>query len=223
MDVTEEILLQNLIYGSSDNTDPRSLVSSRSLNYATGPSISRPDTAKIELIPYTLKFESAVGPFGVDNYFCKVTVKLDTRFTNVCIEETGWECAVIKNVPDNEQYWNSAVIDYAKDLTEVNTYLPATLNDSLSAKNNAYISVELENLKTGNQYIDAWVSTCLYTSQREMHPYKQMFVRPNDMFYLSISARNSRRLPFNVECVVGKTYISEEDMTDEQRRYIARI
>lgn len=222
MDVTEEILLQNIIYGSSDNTNPNGLASSRSLNYAIGPSISRPDTAKIELIPYTLKFESAVGPFGTDNYFCKVTVRLDPIYAAKCYEDEGWECARIQNVEDYAPGWNQADIQQFKDTETVNTYDPANISFELVQRPDAYLSVDLENLKTGNHFIDAWVSTCLYTSHREMHPYKQMFIRSNDMFYLSISARNAYRLPYNVQCVVGKTYVSQSDMTDEQRRYIAK-
>ncbi len=226
MDVTEEILLQNLIYGSSDNTNPAGLVSSRSLNYATGPSIQRPDTAHIALIPYTLRFEDAVGPFGVDNYFCKVNVNLDTRYLLQCFEEPFWECAQIKgqnDAPsDYEQGWNQANVDVLADLIPINSYDPANLSIALSRKSDAFLSVDLENLKTGNQYVDNWLDMRLYTSEREMHPYNRMYIKSQDMFYIGIAARNSRRLPYNIQCTVGTEYIAGDAMTDEQRRYIAK-
>ena len=81
---------------------------------------------------------------------------------------------------------------------------------------------DLSNLKTGNKYIDNWFDVRLYTSSREEHPYDRMYVRANDFFYIGFHARNTRRLPYNVECIVGNEYVSEENLTDDQRRYIAR-
>jgi hypothetical protein len=222
LDVTEEILLQNLIYGSSDDTDPASLVSSKSLNYAKGPSIHNPDKAKVELIPYTIKYESAVGPFGVDNYFCKVFVSVDPLHAKACFEERDWSCAVITpgdyNTPDYEQ----ATIDLLADPGYVrNQYLPARISRRLVEKNDAYISVELDNLKTGNQYIDSWVDMRLYTQDRQMHPSNKMFIRTYEAFYVGIAARNSRRLPYNITCTVGNQYLSYADMTAEDVKLIA--
>ena len=226
MDVTEEILLQNIVYGSSDNTDPASLVSSRSLNYATGPSIHRPDKARIELIPYSLHFADAVGPFGVDNYFCKVTVNLDLRYALKCFEEPSWECAQINGKNDDptdyEQGWNQANIDVLLDPVPVNSYDPSRLSVALSRKADAYVSIDLDNLKTGNQYIDNWLDMRLYTSERQMHPFNRMYIRSQDFFYVGIAARNSRRLPYNIKCTVGTDYIAGDAMTADQRQYIAK-
>jgi len=222
MDVTAEILRNNLIYGSSDNTAPAGLSSSRSLNYADGPSITRPENIKVQLIPYTLKYQDSVGLFGAENYFVKVTVKLDPRYTLKCYEEKGWECAVVKDRTDSDTYYNAAILDPDLDLVTVNTYEPVNLNESLSTYNDSYIEVNLNNLKTGNIYVDDWLDTRLYTADREEHPYDKLYIRQNDVFYVGIHARNTRRLPYNIECLIGKSYIPYENMTDEDRRYIAR-
>ena len=223
MDVTEEILQNHLIYGASDNTAPQGLAASRSLNYAAGPSITRPDNVNVSLIPYTLKYKGAVGLFGAENYFVKVKVTLDPAVVFKCYEEPYWECAVIYNKVDTDPYYDEAILDFDKDLAIENTYEPARLNMSLSTRFDAFVSVDLNNLKTGNIYIDSWLDVRLYTADREEHPYDQMFVRQNDYFYIGFHARNTRRLDYNVDVLVGDTYISEKDMTDEQRKLIARV
>ena len=223
MDVTEEILQNHLIYGASDNTAPQGLAASRSLNYAAGPSITRPDNVNVSLIPYTLHYKGAVGLFGTENYFVKVKVTLDPTVVFKCYEEPYWECAVITNKSDTDPYYAEAILDFDKDLTTVNTYEPAQLNMSLSTRFDAFVSVDLTNLKTGNIYIDSHLDVRLYTADREEHPYDQMFVRQNDYFYVGFHARNTRRLDYNVDVLVGSTYISEKDMSDEQRKLIARV
>ena len=222
MDVTAEILQNHLIYGASDNTAPAGLSSSRSLNYANGPSITRPEKVEVRLIPYTLKYQDSVGLFGAENYFVKVTVRLDPRFTAKCFEEKDWECALIRDMIDSDPYYEAAIVDPDLDLVTVNTYEPATLDYTLTKIRNSYIEVNLDNLKTGNIYVDNWLDTRLYTADREEHPYDKMYIRENDIFYVGIHARNTRRLPYSVECVIGKTYVSYENMTDDERRYIAR-
>ena len=222
MDVTAEILQNHLIYGASDNTAPAGLSSSRSLNYANGPSITRPDNIKIRLLPYTLKYQDSVGLFGAENYFVKVTVDLDPEFAAKCYEEKDWECAIVTSISNKDYYYDEVLFDEYKDLVVENTYHPVNLNMSLTTVANSYIEVNLNNLKTGNIYVDNWLDTRLYTADREEHPYDKLYIRENDVFYIGIHARNTRRLPYNVECLIGKSYIAYEDMTDEQRRYIAR-
>jgi hypothetical protein len=84
------------------------------------------------------------------------------------------------------------------------------------------LSIDLKNLKTGNTYIDSWLDVRLYTADREEHPYDRMYIRENDFFYIGFHARNTRRLPYNVDCLVGDVYVREDSLTDDERRYIAR-
>ena len=222
MSVTAEIQRNHQIYGASDNTAPAGLVSSRALNYAAGPSITRPDEIAIALIPYTLQYQGAVGLFGAENYFVKVKVNVNREFVDACFEEPFWECAQISDFTDADPFYTAAIIDQDADLNTVNTYDPAEINERLTQRYRAYVSVDLNNLKTGNIYVDSWLDVRLYTANREEHPYDLMYIRENDVFYIGFHARNTRRLAYNVNCAIGKEYIADIEMTNEQRKYIAR-
>lgn len=222
MSVTAEIQRNHQIYGASDNTAPAGIASSRALNYAAGPSITRPDEIAIALIPYTLQYQGAVGLFGAENYFVKVKVNVNREYVDACFEEPFWECARIGDFTDADPFYTAAIIDGNADPITVNTYDPAQINEKLTQRYRAYVSVDLNNLKTGNIYVDSWLDVRLYTANREEHPYDLMYIRENDVFYIGFHARNTRRLAYNVNCAIGKEYIADTEMTNEQRKYIAR-
>ena len=209
-DVTQRILDRHTIYGASDNTQPEYSSANKSLNYHTGGSISSPELNNVSIVPFTLNYKDTVGLFGQENHFIKVNVSIDKKTAFACFEEPGWECAAMtqKDISIINTYV-PAVVDETLDLQTVNTYDPAKiLLNTLPTKADPYISVDLENLKTGNKYIDAWFDVRLYTKAREEHPYDKMYVRLNDFFYIGFHARNTRRLPYNVKCVIGQEYIS---------------
>ena len=220
MDVTQEILNNHLVYGSSDNTAPSGIAASKSLNYAKGASIQKPVLENVSVLPRRLKYADTVGLFGAENVFVKVDLNIkDTG--NLCFEEPGWEC--LRITPDafpivNTYY--SAVIDYEKDLDTVNTYEPARITNSLASINNPYVGVSLANLKTGNKYIDSWFDVRLYTKAREEHPYDEMYLPPSDYFYIGFHARNTKRLPYNVECLIGTGYKPKNEVDP---RLIAKV
>ena len=223
MDVTEEILRNHLIYGGSDYTAPHSLVGSKSLHYANGPTMQRPIQERVTVIPRTLRYQDVTGLFGVENCFVRVHVDCDLDITLKCYEEPYWECARISNeLQDPASFYDVAVIDYSKDLEPlVNDYQPATLSMRKRATTDSYVSVDLTNLKTGNRYNDDWLDVRLYTSERMEHPYDKMYVRLHDHFYIGFHARNTRRLPYNVSCLIGDELVSSNDVEDT--RYIARL
>jgi len=95
------------------------------------------------------------------------------------------------------------------------------LEDTFPSVPSPYVSVQLDNLKTGNQYIDDWLDVRLYTRDRMEHPYDLMYVRPNDFFYVGFHARNTKRLSYNVNVTVGEQYLDESQIED--RRYIAKL
>jgi len=207
MDVTAEIIRNTQIYGASDYTSPRSLSASRSLNYADGPSIARPAVENLNVIPFTFKYQDAVGLFGAENYFVRVNVTVDRNFSKDCFEEPFFECAEIDYInEDVSPFYELAEIDQALDKETVNTYEPATLTDSgkVPLIYDPYISVELKNLKTGNQYYDNWLGVSLYTKERKPIAEDHMYIRLNDFFYVGFHALTTRSLPYNVEVVVGK-------------------
>ena len=210
-DVTPQILKTNEIYGASSNTNPAYASADRSLNYQVGGSIHRPELDKVSIIPYTLNYKDTVGLFGKENHFIRINVNIKPEAAFACFEEEGWECAMIYTDLDlsTVNTYQSALADPLQDLTTVNEYDPAALlRNSLARKSDAYVSVDLENLKTGNKYIDSWFDVRLYTANREEHPFDKMYVRLNDFFYIGFHARNTRRLPYNVKCVIGQEYVS---------------
>lgn len=219
--VTQRILNRHITYGSSDNTNPSYSASNKSLNYAAGGSIQSPENDRVSIIPFTLNYSDTVGLFGKENHFIRVNVDIDKDIAFACYEEPGWECAVILPVEVTDNTYLHADTDFTKDLTTVNTYEPAKiLPNALRNIPDSFISIDLENLKTGNKFIDAWFDVRLYTKNREEHPYDKMYVRLHDYFYIGFHARNTKRLPYNVKCVIGEEYVVRADTEDE--RYIAR-
>ena len=218
-DVTQRILDRHIIYGASDNTQPNHSSSNRSLNYAEGGSITRPELNGVAIIPFTLGYSDTVGLFGKENHFVRVNVNIDPTVTFACFEEFDWECAFItEEQPSIINTYSSAAIDEGKDLTVVNTFIPAEISGKrLRITADSYVSVDLNNLKTGNKYIDAWFDVRLYNKARKEHPYDKMYVRAKDFFYIGFHARNTKRLPYNVNCVIGEEFIS--GLLPEQERY----
>ncbi len=212
MDVTEQILNNHLVYGSSDNTAPAGLAAAKSLNYAKGASIQKPVLERVTVIPRLLKYADTVGLFGAENVFVKVDLNIiDTG--NLCFEEEGWQCLnMIFGAFPIENTYETALMDVKKDLEIVNTYEPAQITNSLAKINNPYVGVSIANLKTGNKYIDAWFDVRLYTKAREEHPYDEMYLPIRDYFYIGFHARNTKRLPYNVECLIGTDYKSYNDV-----------
>ena len=151
MDVTDEILRNHQIYGGSDNTAPHTLAASRSLNYVKGGSITKPAIENLSIIPFTFKYQDAVGLFGAENYFVRVNVKIDRSYSLACFEEPFWECAEVdENYDEWEPLYQQAGIDRDADKTTVNSYEPANIitRTSVPLVPDAYISVDLKNLKS---------------------------------------------------------------------------
>ena len=219
-DVTPQIAKTHIVYGSSDSTNPAYSSANRSLNYAEGGSIQRPELERVSIIPLPLKYKDTIGLFGKENHFIRVDVKINRTVSNSCFEEVGWECAMVTpGEPTTVNTYQSAVVDLDADPITVNTYEPAEINASAIPNfSDPWVSVELENLKTGNKFIDAWFDVRLYKSNREEHPYNKMYVRENDFFYIGFHARNTRRLPYNVKCTVGQELVF--GLPQEERRYI---
>ena len=107
-------------------------------------------------------------------------------------------------------------------MNEFNTYEPARFSNTLDTLPQALVSIELENLKTGNKYIDAWLDVRLYTKDRKEYAYDKMYINPDSYFYIGFHARNTRRLPYNVQLKVGRLYVAEYDLTEQERRYLVK-
>lgn len=217
MSVTQEIQKNHIVYGASDYTAPGGLAASKSLNYANGPSIARPDRTTVSVIPYTFRYADSVGLFGAENYFLRVDVDVDVTIAKACFEEEGWECANINSVYIGSDYgWTDASVTESSNII-VNTYEPGSIVvNRLPSLQNAYLSIDLKNIKSGNKYLDDWLDIRLYTSEREEHPYDTMYITGRTHFYIGVHARNTKRLPYDIICTIGQEYRSYESINDKK-------
>ena len=231
MDVTEQIRRYQIQYGASDFNDLGYIAAQRKLNYAQGSNINKPIRDKVSLIPSVLKYQDETGLFGTENTFVRVDVRAINP-TAICFVENTYECAELgtEEVDPSDSYTyigsiktnGQANIYDDLDLEPLNSYDPAQFaGDTIPNLNDTQISVNLKNLKTGNQYIDSWLDVRLYTANREEHPYDFMWAPLNGTFYVGFHARNTRRLPYNVEITVGEQVVNKEDIEDT--RYIMRL
>ena len=222
MNVTTELLKVNNTYSASDNTNPDRYSSSKSLNYATGGSISKAETAEVNVVPFSLGYTDAVGLFGVENHFIKVKLNIIGDIVLKEYMEPGYIKADIDlNSTTSSPGYTIAFRDL--DAAENDTAYSSAATPPLTLPAiglDAYLSVDLQNLKTTNMYNDSNLDVRLYTSEHEEHPYNTMFIKPRDFFYVGIHARNTRRLPYNIQIDIGNEYKALESITDKS--YIMR-
>ena len=221
MDVTDQILHNVKIYGSSDDTNPAFTAGTIKLNYANGASIQDPQVAKLSAIPYTFKFNDTVGLFGSENYFIRVDLNIG-GVALTCLEEPGWRCATITldekvDAADPYTYPNegdtpgAAYLNNPADEGDEPDYQAAgLLRDEIPEIRRPMVRIDLTNLKTGNHYLDSWLDVRLYTEDKVEHPYDRMYCQRRDSFYIGFHARNTKRLPYNVECKIGEEWVTED-------------
>ena len=218
MDITQQIQNTNIIYGASDYTAAHTLGASKSLNYANGPSIQRPDVQSCTSTPHTFEFKSSAGLFGAENYFTLLKCDLNKDSAVSCYEELNWECAKFGTEELEEPYWTGAVVKLEEPCATVNTYECATItgNTLPTLRGDTYVSVDLVNNGTGNIYNDDWLDVRLYTSQREEHPFSRMWIKKRDSFYVGIHVRNTKRVTFDVSCILGKEITNYEGIANKE-------
>ena len=79
VDVTDQILRYNDIYGGSDSTNQSGLAASKSLNYAKSPTMQQAQRLKLTAFPFTFEFAGSVGLFGSENVYIRVDLDLETK------------------------------------------------------------------------------------------------------------------------------------------------
>jgi len=217
MDVTKEIINNYIVYGASDYTSSKGNAASKQLNYASGASISKPEVQTIGVIPHTFKYQDSVGLMGAENYFVKVQLRIVGDIVRSCFEEEFFSCASIKSGQDQDSNYTRAEYDFATFPT-VNTYEEAIgAEDRLPflPGGRGFLSIELNNLKTGNAYVDKDLDICLYTADRVSHPFDKMYVQANDHFYIGFHARNTKRVSYDAECTIGIELRSYDSISDK--------
>ena len=208
------------------SSQPGYISVNRSLNYAKGSnSLLNADVSNVTAIPYSATFKDTVGLFGAENIFIKVQLNIQNSVSLVNgIDINDYESAILySTIDDSTLYWDTAFADYTLDTDTVNTFDPALIqNEELDFVPNGLVKVDLSNLKTGNQYLDVWFDTSLYTPDRQPYDYDTMFVPLKGYFYIGFHARNTKRLPYNVSMTVGSKIYSENELTSEERKYLIK-
>ena len=212
--------------GGSGTTNPAYYSAAKSLNFAkTSNSLKQAAAQNLSAIPYVFKYQDTVGLFGAENVFVKV---------NMDIQSSGSVYANNPN-PVNDYYdvwtfpedetinnYETALFTFNVDNETVETYAPARISNDLSSASNAYVQIDLNNLKTGNKYIDAWLDVRLYQPNGLEHPYDRMYLPLKSHFYIGFHARNTRRLPYNVAVSVGRNIFAYLDIPKAEQQYVVK-
>ena len=208
------------------SSQPGYISVNRSLNYAKGSnSLLNANQTNVTAIPFSANFKDTVGLFGAENIFIKVQLNIQNSTSlQDGIEIFSYESASYNtSIDDSTLYWDTAVSNFALDLTEVNGFEPARIeNEALDFVPNGLVKVDLSNLKTGNKYLDVWFDASLYTPDRQPYEHDTMFVPLKGYFYIGFHARNTKRLPYNVSMTVGSKIYAENELTSEERKYLIK-
>ena len=225
MDVTQQENAYRLSMGGSGSARPEYYSPNRTLDFAKGSnSLTNASPQRITAIPQAINYKDTVGLFGAENIFIKVDLDILTGTsifgTGGVVVNTYYPAFVDSDTADGDLYWEPVVFDFKKDLFTENTYEPARIDTNIEVVPQPLVRIDLNNLKTGNKYIDAWFDTRLYTKAREEHPYDVMYIHPKSYFYVGFHARNTKRLPYNVRMTVGSQLLSKYELPEEELRYV---
>ena len=222
MDVTQAIENKILKLGGYSSSNVNNYSATKSLNFAQGININTAPEEVITAIPFTFKYEDKIGLFGAENKFVKI--KLDIQgegsiFSNLDIQVNNFTPVWVSREFGTLNGYETANIDFSEDTSDPSgDYSTAGTKDGLSDILNLYIRIDLRNLKTGNKYLDNWFDVRIYTKNKEEYDDETLYIKPSDYFYLGFHARNTKRLPYNVEVDIGREYLGFYNMTDTQRR-----
>lgn len=214
--VTDQIRRYHELYGGSDSTDQKSLAASKSLNYAKGGTKQQATRVRVGVIIHTLHFIGQIGLFGAENAYARVQLDID-HVVGGGVDSDDYEPATISysNYPTVNTY-EQAMIYPDLDPVTVNTYEPATISDTVVPMFDPKVSVRADNLKTGNIYIDDWLDVQLYTKHGEMWPFDTMYLSPKDYFFIGFHARDTRRLDYNVDCIIGEQFLPAAEIKETE-------
>ena len=223
--VTQEQNKNRQTYGGGGSSNPAYLAASKNLNFAVGSnSMLNARSERVTAIPYTSNYKDTIGLFGSENIFLKIDLNIQNTTRVFDSEEVlngdYYEANTLNIADPGAPFWESVLFDFQQDLFAEYDYEPVDLSTEFSFVPNGVVRVDVNNLKTGNRYIDAWFDVRIYTKDRQEYPYETMYIGVNDYFYIGFHARNTKRLPYNVRMTVGSQIISSNQLTAEQRQYL---
>lgn len=214
-DVTNQINETQDSYGGSQLSNPAYYSSTRQLNLsAASNSIGNAVGQTITTVPYTLSYVDSVGLFGAENYYVKINLDIiDTGNTYTLVNDyTGLATGLDEPLVNT---YLRAVEDNLQDFTIVNDYSPSVRGSGFADLLEPIISVRVNNIGTGNIYNDSHIDARLYDKNFNELPSDEGMINKKGEVYLGVHARNTRRLPYNIEVIVGETVTIRSELTPE--------
>lgn len=223
--VTQEQNRSRQTYGGTGSSTPAYLAASKNLNFAIGSnSMINARSERVTAIPYVSNYKDTVGLFGTENIFIKVDLNIQNTTKVFDSEEIlngdYFEANTLNITDPGAPFWESVLFDFQQDLFIENDYEIADVSTQFAFVPNGVVRVDLENLKTGNRFIDSWFDVRLYTKDRQEYAYDTMYVGVNEYFYIGFHARNTKRLPYNVRMTVSGELISSNTLSANERKYL---
>jgi len=157
--------------------------------------------------------------FGQFNYVDYIEADIELECDEYCQHQPD-NCAAGNCGPDHGNPTPDGCVVWWRNVgggTDyfLNCYNDAKISSGLPNLFSPKVSVRLDNLKTGNIYIDTWLDTMIYTKDGEMWPFDLMYLNPKDFFYVGFHARNTRHLPYNIDVIIGEQFIPDAAILDK--------
>ena len=226
MNVTAEINKNIQQYGGSASSREDYLSSNKALNFAGGSNnINSAVGQSITAIPQFLDIKDEVGLFGAENNFIKIDLNIlssTTIFENIDSKENTYLPVWTFNETEIINDFETAEFDFTLDIPIVNSYEPAFISNDLSQYRRPIISVSVQNLKSGNQYLDNWLDYQVYDNNKNPIDYDDFYIDVKSDFYLGFFARNTKRIPVNFKVLIGIEYLEFTDLSADQRKRFIR-
>lgn len=222
-DVTPQIISYAQLYGGSDNTNQSATASSRTMQYAVGSTVQKPVQVPVKTVPQVMHLQNpaGVGLFGSEMVVVRFDLDIrDSGRLDNCgpMDFEGYFPACLHLTDEGTiNTYEQVLIDQRLDLGTVNTYEPARLSNGAITGWQPMVNVRLDKLSTGNQYQDCWVDATFLNHNRTAMAETEFWTPIKSTFYLSIAARNTRRLPYNLKVTIGQQVQSLQHLSPQER------
>ena len=220
----------DMLFGDYDHEQAKRIIihsPSESGEIRPAPTWQHADRQRVYSLPIVEKWVERAGLFGNENYFIHYTVDKNVRDYPGCDcwPEPGYECLTATGETQvMEDGWQEARL-LEKDILwefwcmlqqmDMNICNPPPEDDYedlevicklpyYGAGDPVMLSVELVNNGVGNKYMDSWIDCRLYGQDREEHAFSKMYIPWNEPFYVGIHARETRRIDYDIDVIIGE-------------------
>ena len=118
MDVTQAIENKILKLGGYSSSNVKNYSATKSLNFAQGININTAPVETITAIPFTFKYQDALGLFGAENKFVKIKLNIQGEgsiFSNLDIEVNSYTPVWVSREFGTLNDYQTANIDFSVD------------------------------------------------------------------------------------------------------------